>query len=109
MRYLVYPFLLLFSFTFTTLAQTGWQWGINHTHTQMSSGIDSWATAVDGAGNIFCSGYCGSNDTFFFGGIPFYNSGSSHEIVIVKADSSGVYQWAVGSHGGNCEVAPCSM
>jgi len=108
MRKLLFPILFFIAnlfFILTTTAQTGWQWGINNTH----GNVEAWPTVTDPFGNVIGAGYFGGNDTIYFGGIPVRNIGHNADLVVVKSDSSGIYQWAISTQNNNCNVMPIGL
>ncbi len=99
---------LLFAAT-AVPAQTGWKWAVGSDVYGISGAdIETWPTVTDRGGNVFLSGIItGWADSAAFGPYRLFNPYHYTQMVIAKVDSSGNYQWAIGSQGTN--VFPVSM
>lgn len=91
--------LLAMSFFFArdTYAQTGWQWGYAGVSPQLS---EAGYISVDGAGNVYSTGYSGGADSIQFGSNTLYNPTHNFYTFVTKANATG-YVWAVGLTGGD--------
>ena len=91
-------------------AQGGWKLGITSTST--NGLFDEYQFTSDKSGNLFVAGLF-EGDSIKFGPSIIYSSGYDNQyqqLVIVKTDSSGNYQWAVGTSGpANSFVDLCGM
>lgn len=94
---------------YTGIAQTGWQWGTGSiVFGSTGSDLETWPTVTDRDGNVFMSGIItGHSDSAAFGPYRIYNPGHYTQMVVVKADTSGNYLWAMGTQKTN--VYPVAM
>jgi len=85
--------------------QSGWEWGANSRSysydPDLSEGLWSigWSNIVsDKFGNVFLSGV-NTGDSARFGPFLVSNPGNVEQLIIVKVDSSGNYQWVYSNIG----------